>query len=49
MMQREAFAVRIGNICFLATVHFTVTQNDATETMMHFHKKTETPGQFFSK
>lgn len=31
MMDRGAFDVRIGNICFLATIHFTVTQNDARD------------------
>lgn len=31
-MQKEAFAVRIDDVCCLATIHFKMAQNDATET-----------------
>lgn len=31
-MQKGAFTVRIDDICCLATIHFKMTQDDATET-----------------
>ena len=38
-MQIEAFAVRIYDSCCLATIHFTMTQNDATRDHGAFIRK----------